>query len=160
MTRVLIMGVGNILYQDEGLGVHAVNSLRESAEWPENVRLLDGGTLGLRLMEEIMDCDILLVLDAVLAGHEPGSVYRMEEEALRGGLGAAGSAHKTDLADTLIYCGLLGKKPKTVVFGMEPLVWRELGTELTPTVRSQMPKLCKAVLDELESLGITPLPEK
>ena len=64
--RVLVLGVGNILLSDEGFGVAAVKRLERDYTWPDNVRLLDGGTLGLFLMPEIMDADFLVVLDVVL----------------------------------------------------------------------------------------------
>lgn len=70
--RVLIMGVGNILLRDEGFGVAAVNHLEKNYYWPENVRLQEGATQGLLLMSELEECDLLVVLDVVLGGKEPG----------------------------------------------------------------------------------------
>ena len=81
--RILIMGVGNILLTDEGFGVRAVEHLQANYAWPENVRLLDGGTQGLMLMTELMDCETLVVLDVVLGPEKPGTVYLLEGEDLR-----------------------------------------------------------------------------
>ena len=78
--RVLIMGVGNILLRDEGFGVAAVNHLEKNYDWPENVRLQEGATQGLLLMSELEECDLLVVLDVVLGGKEPGTVYLLENE--------------------------------------------------------------------------------
>lgn len=83
LTPVLILGVGNILFTDEGIGVQAVNHLRDHATLPPGVELLDGGTLGGRLMDAIMSCRRLIVLDAVLGNGKPGDIYRLEGEDLR-----------------------------------------------------------------------------
>ena len=94
--RVLIMGVGNILLRDEGFGVAAVNHLEKNYYWPENVRLQEGATQGLLLMSELEECDLLVVLDVVLGGKEPGTVYLLENEDLSSSLSFQGSMHQTD----------------------------------------------------------------
>jgi hydrogenase maturation protease len=147
--RVLILGVGNILFSAEGLGVRAVDYLREHAALPDRIRLLDGGTLGIRLMPDLTDCDVLLILDAVLGDGEPGSLYRLEGEELRRSLSFRDSMHQTDLVDTLILCDLAGHKPETVVFGLEPADVATLGDALTPVIRERLPALAEAALDEL-----------
>ena len=104
--RVLIMGVGNILLRDEGFGVAAVNHLEKNYYWPENVRLQEGATQGLLLMSELEECDLLVVLDVVLGGKEPGTVYLLENEDLSRSLSFQGSMHQTDLLQTLQVCEL------------------------------------------------------
>lgn len=78
--QVLVLGVGNILFSDEAIGVRTVEHLQQCASLPGNVELMDGGTLGIRLMDAIMGCDLLIVVDAVLGGGEPGTLYRLEGE--------------------------------------------------------------------------------
>ena len=75
--QVLVLGVGNILFSDEAIGVRTVEHLQQCASLPGNVELMDGGTLGIRLMDAIMGCDLLIVVDAVLGGGEPGTLYRL-----------------------------------------------------------------------------------
>ena len=70
--QVLVLGVGNILFSDEAIGVRTVEHLQQCASLPGNVELMDGGTLGIRLMDAIMGCDLLIVVDAVLGGGERG----------------------------------------------------------------------------------------
>jgi hydrogenase maturation protease len=152
--RVLILGVGNILLCDEGLGVAAVRRLRDSREWPENIRLADGGTLGMRLMPDIQDCDFLLVLDAVEGNAPPGSVYRLTGEELRKSIGFRDSMHQTDLVDTLICCELNGKLPETVVIGMQPADRHSPRVELTPEIAGRIPELCDVALQELRRRGV------
>jgi hydrogenase maturation protease len=147
--RVLILGVGNILFADEGLGVRAVDYLREQSALPDHFRLLDGGTLGIRLMSDLMDCDVAVILDAVLGDAEPGSLYRLEGEDLRRSLGFRDSMHQTDLVDTLMLCELAGHKPETVVLGLEPADITTLSDALTPVIRARLPALAEAALAEL-----------
>ncbi len=147
--KVLILGVGNILLRDEGFGVASVNYLEQHYLWPGNVRLLDGGTSGLMLMPEIMDCELLFVLDVVLGGDEPGSIYLLQGEDLRKSLSFRDSMHQTDLVDTLIHCELAGFRPKAVVFGIEPLDWQDLGTELSPALGSRLELFCRKFVEYL-----------
>jgi hydrogenase maturation protease len=154
LPEILILGVGNVLLGDEGVGVHTVRRLLEEYDFPPNVRLLDGGTLGLALMGEIEGCDILLVADAVRGGQAPGTVYRLEGTGLRSSLGLSDSMHQMGLEDTLIMCELAGgKRPRAVVFGLEPGNISDLNPELSATARAAQPRLCGAIARELERLG-------
>ncbi|MFR0876190.1 MAG: hydrogenase maturation protease, partial [Bilophila wadsworthia] len=94
--QVLVLGVGNILFSDEAIGVRTVEHLQQCASLPGNVELMDGGTLGIRLMDAIMGCDLLIVVDAVLGGGEPGTLYRLEGEGLRASMSFRDSMHQTD----------------------------------------------------------------
>ena len=80
---VLILGVGNTLLTDEGFGMRAVACLRDQYDWPANVTLQEGGTQGLMLMTAIQECSVLIVLDVVLGGQEPGTIYLLENDDLR-----------------------------------------------------------------------------
>lgn len=151
--KILILGVGNVLLQDDGVGVHTVRRLEAEYDFPPNVRLMDGGTLGVSLMEYINDSDYLIVVDAVRAGHPAGSVYRLEDEGLRKSLGMSDSMHQVDLVDTLIMCDLAtGRRPKAVVFGMEPkaIAMDALDPELSPEARAGQDKLCRVIVEEVE----------
>ncbi|MDR2489270.1 MAG: HyaD/HybD family hydrogenase maturation endopeptidase [Desulfovibrio sp.] len=152
-SRILLLGVGNILYADEGVGVHAVQYLESNYRFSKNVSLMEGGTMGKLLMHAIMDCDRLIIMDAVLGGQEPGSIYRLKDEGLRKSLGFHDSQHQVDLVDTLISCELIGNRPEAVVIGMEPADWKSLQMELTPRCREQLPKFINHVLEELKSAG-------
>ncbi len=154
MEKILILGVGNILFKDEGIGVRALEWLQEHAELPEYISLVDGGTLGLGLMDAILSCGRLYVLDAVLGGRDPGSVYRLTDDNLRKSMSFRDSLHQTDLVDTLIYCGLLGNRPEAVVYGMEPSDYETMELGLTPVCEENVPKLAQKLLDELASLGV------
>ncbi len=151
--RILVLGVGNVLYTDEGIGVRAVEQLQREYEFSDNVTLMDGGTLGVKLMGPMMDCDFLIVLDAVLGGHDPGSVYRLVGDDLRKGLAFRNSLHDTDLVDTLMSCELCGNRPDAVVIGMEPTDFSTMSTELSETSDASMPKFIENALKEVEAAG-------
>ena len=153
MQKILILGVGNILFRDEGIGVRALEWLRGNARFPENVTLLDGGTLGVGLMDALLGCDRAYVLDAVLGGGEPGSIYRLTDENLRKSMSFRDSLHQTDLVDTLLFCELLGHRPEGVVFGMEPQDYHTMELGLSPVCEQNIPRLGHAVLDELSAMG-------
>ncbi len=153
--RILALGVGNILYTDEGAGVRCMELLDREYEFSDNVTLMDGGNLGMRLMDPIMNCDFLIVLDAVLGGDEPGSVYRLTGEDLRKSLAFKNSMHQSDLVDTLIYCGMIGNRPDAVVIGVEPADYQTMAVELSPTLKERLPIMAEVALKEIENAGGT-----
>ena len=158
MEKILVLGVGNILFTDEGTGVRAVELARERYVFPDNVTLLDGGTLGMGLMDARLDCDVVFVLDAVLGGDEPGSIYRLTGDDLRKSVSFRDSMHQTDLVDTLVYCDLMGHRPEAVVVGMEPVDYRTMGTELSPLAAERLPLLLDVLIRELKARGVDATP--
>lgn len=158
--RVLVLGVGNILYTDEGVGVRCVERLERDFEFSDNVTLLDGGTLGMRLMDSLLNCDTAIVLDAVLGGQAPGSIYRCTGDELRKSLAFKDSMHQTDLVDTLIYCDLLGNRPECVVLGIEPQDYDTMAVELSPVLAERLDELAAFAVKEIEAAGgrCTPRP--
>ena len=152
--NVLVLGVGNLLMRDEGFGVRAVEYLQRAYVWPEHVRLLDGGTMGMMLMPDMQDCDRLIVLDAVLCGLPSGTFCVLEGDDLRKSLGFKDSSHQTDLVDILICCELSGTRPETLVYGMEPFDWKTFQPELTPQAAARLPEFCEKVVADLQARGI------
>jgi len=154
---IVILGVGNILLRDEGIGVRVVEELDRRFVFPDNVRLVDGGTQGLWLLPTIQQADRLIVVDAVLGGGEPGALYRLEREDLPKGLRVKQSAHDTDLVEALNLSSLLETGPKSaVVFGIEPENIEPYGLELTSSISSKIEDLVTLVLDELKIFGVEP----
>jgi hydrogenase maturation protease len=156
--RILVLGVGNILFTDEGIGVRCIEQMQEKYKFSDNVTLMDGGTLGTRLMGPIIESDYLIVCDAVLCDDKPGSVYRLMGEDLRKSLAFRDSMHQTDLVDTLGMCEIVGNRPEAVVIGMEPFDYDSMALELSPTAVSSMPVMIDSVIQEIESAGGTCTP--
>lgn len=157
--QVLVLGVGNILFSDEAIGVRTVEHLQQCASLPGNVELMDGGTLGIRLMDAIMGCDLLIVVDAVLGGGEPGTLYRLEGEGLRESMSFRDSMHQTDLLDTLITCDLAGNRPEAVVIGLQPFDYKTMHVGLSPQAEALLPEFCRKAVAEMARRGILAEPK-
>ncbi|MBI9111445.1 HyaD/HybD family hydrogenase maturation endopeptidase [Maridesulfovibrio ferrireducens] len=151
--KILVLGVGNILFTDEGIGVKVVTDLQKEFSFSPNVTLMDGGTLGTVLMGPIMECDMLIVVDAVLGDGEPGSVYRLTGEDLRRSLAFKDSMHQTDLLDTLVLCDLCDSRPDCVVVGVEPFDYETMCEHVSDTVKAQFPIMKERVLEEVIAAG-------
>lgn len=156
--RILVLGVGNILYTDEGIGVRCIEHMQATYTFSDNVTLMDGGTLGTRLMGPIMDSEFLIVCDAVLCDDKPGSVYRLIGDDLRKSLAFRDSMHQTDLVDTLCMCEIAGHRPEAIVIGMEPFDYDTMAIEVSPTAQASMPVMIEAVIREIEAAGGTCTP--
>lgn len=155
LPRILIMGVGNVLLCDEGFGVRAVEYLEAHYCWPDNVSFLAGETGGIMLMPEIQACDLLVVLDVVLGGEAPGTVYLLENDDLRKSLSFRDSMHQTDLLDTLATCELAGHRPQAIAFGLQPFDYHSMIMRLSPQAEAMLPEFCRKVVDELARRGIS-----
>ncbi len=151
--RILVLGVGNVLLKDEGLGVHLVHRLQASYEFSGNVELLDGGTLGLRLLDPISQADYVIVIDAVQNGAEPGTIHKIPAEVLSKKVAFKNSIHQLDLVETLAYAEVLGRRPTCVILGIEPLDIGPWGTWLTPPVAAKVEALEALVLEEIHHAG-------
>lgn len=151
---ILVLGVGNILYTDEGLGVRCVERLQERYDFSDNVTLMDGGTQGMRLMDPIMQSDFLIVVDAVLGDKGPGSIYRLKGEDLRKSIAFTDSMHQIDLLDTLAFCEVAGgKRPEAIIVGMEPADYQTMAIEPSQNTLAKMDEMVDAVLKEIEAAG-------
>lgn len=151
MKKLLVLGVGNILLMDEGIGVHAVRHFWDQ-EWDESlVDFVDGGTFTQDIFFLFEKYEIILVLDIVRAGKEPGTIYRLKEENLRKDEKQPLSLHDIDLLDSLKMAELAGHKPELHVLGIEPekIDW---GTDFTPELQKAFPSFVKAAEKEILAL--------
>ena len=145
---ILILGIGNILLKDEGVGVHVVERLK-TIPLPENVEVLDGGTAGIDLADFIAGRKKLIVIDAVNAGGKPGTIYRLTKENLDIKPKAIFSFHEIDFLDAFHISEVMNSKPEEiVVIGIEP---KDMGTgiELSPEIEEQIPRIIELLAAEL-----------
>jgi len=149
----MILGVGNLLFTDEGLGIHVVQSLTEEYTFSRNVSVEDGGVLGINLLGIISQADDLIVIDAIRNGGPPGTLYRLEGEDIPKRILAKNSLHQVDLLEALTFCQALDKVPETVIVGVEPQDIETLGIQLTPPVQAKVEELRDMALRELSRLG-------
>jgi hydrogenase maturation protease len=156
VKKTLVLGLGNILLGDEGVGVRVVERLQEFYEFPQEVQVLDGGTLALDLLPYVEDTDRLLVIDALEMDAEPGTIARLEGDQVPAFLGVKISPHQMGLADLLAAARLRDLFPKQLVlWGVQPGVMRP-GLELSSAVAAQVEVLVSRVLAELSQWGIEP----
>ncbi|MBW1818140.1 MAG: HyaD/HybD family hydrogenase maturation endopeptidase [Deltaproteobacteria bacterium] len=156
--KITVLGVGNILFADEGVGVRVMEALEDRYEFPENVSLVDGGVLGLNLLGTICDADELIVIDAVKNGEPPGTLHRLVGDEIPKRILAKNSIHQVDLLETLTACQMIDKVPETVIIGVEPEDIENLDLELTPIIREKVDDLVDMALNELKRLGVTVRP--
>ncbi|MBI2364064.1 MAG: HyaD/HybD family hydrogenase maturation endopeptidase [Deltaproteobacteria bacterium] len=152
--RVLALGVGNILMRDDGVGVHAVQVLADAYELPQNIRVVDGGVAGLRLLADVADSDFLLIVDAVRNGGEPGSIYHLGPEHIQPRRGLFVSAHQVGIAELLAAAEFSGRLPETQIIGVEPLDTDTVGLEISLPLRFALPRVVAAIVDTLHAHGI------
>ncbi len=149
--KIVILGVGNLLLSDEGVGVHVANELMKM-ELPSGVSVVEGGTDGFRLIDIITEADRLIVVDAVKGGGAPGSIYRFDiDEVQSCPSGFKTSVHQIGILEVINLSGLIGKIPRTTVVGIEPKSL-EMGMELSPEIKAKIPRIIELIKEELKHL--------
>ena len=151
--KTLVLGVGNLILSDEGVGIRVIERLQEKYQLPEGVQALDGGTLGLNLPYHLEGVRHLLIADAVETGKEPGSLIRLEGDEVPAFLSVKMSPHQIGVSDMLFAARLKDICPSEVVlWGVQP-GRVEVGLELSPPVAAQVGPLADKVREELERWG-------
>lgn len=150
------MGVGNPLMLDDGAGPRVIEVLLESFEFPDNVELMDAGTMGFSILDVFREIDHLIVIDAVKnTGHDPGTVLLLtpedmaQSEIIR-------SAHDTQLIEVLKAAAMLGHVPKTICVGVQIQSIQEWVLELSEPVAEAIPLAAAAVIGQLRQIGVEP----
>ena len=155
---ILVLGIGNVLWADEGFGVRAVEALHQRYTFAEAVTVMDGGTQGLYLLPYVQACDRLLVIDAIDYGLAPGSVHVVRDDAVPSFMGAKKmSLHQTGFQEVLAAAQLLGWQPqKVMLVGVQPSVLDDYGGSLRPEIAARIDEVIRLVVDELASWGARP----
>ncbi|MBW1841432.1 MAG: HyaD/HybD family hydrogenase maturation endopeptidase [Deltaproteobacteria bacterium] len=152
--NIVILGIGNILFCDEGFGVRVIERLFETYDFPENVSVVDGGVLGMNLLGVMCEADHLIVVDAIKNKGKPGTLYRFERTHLPERIRTKSSLHEVDFLEALTMCHLLDNVPETVIVGVEPEDIDDLCIDLTEATASQIDPVIDMVLKELDRLGV------
>jgi hydrogenase maturation protease len=149
--KIVILGVGNLLLSDEGIGVHVANELMRM-NLPPEVTVVEGGTDGFRLIDIITEADRLIVVDAVKGGATPGSIYRFDiNEVQSCPSGFKTSVHQIGILEVINLAGLIGKTPRTTVIGVEPKSL-EISMELSPEIKAKIPNIIELIWDQLKNI--------
>jgi hydrogenase maturation protease len=153
--RKMVLGLGNILNRDEGVGVHALNALSERLKTVNHsIELLDGGVLGLNLLPLVEDCSHLLLLDAIDAHKEPGAIIELKADEIPLFSGIKLSDHQVTFQEVLGLASFRSHFPEHLyLVGIQPADL-STGLELSPTVQSELPEMVDRAVNILREWGL------
>ncbi|RLA23718.1 MAG: hypothetical protein DRQ65_05755 [Gammaproteobacteria bacterium] len=156
MKKTLILGIGNILWADEGFGVRTVEHLNKTHQFDENVTLMDGGTQGIYLVQYVEEADILVVFDAIDYGLEPGEMKLIEGDNVPKYMGAKKmSLHQTGFQEVLMMADMLEHYPSHLLLvGVQPVELEDFGGSLREKTQQQIEPAINAALDWLKQFDI------
>ena len=152
-TRLLVLGLGNVLLGDDGLGAAAIASLLDRYAAPAGARVLDGGTLGLSLLPYLDEAEVVILVDAIRSDGPPGTLVRLDGDQVAPAVATRLSPHQIGVSDLLDGARWLDRYPsRLVLLGLVPEVM-ELRVGLSPDVARSLPALVVRVVEEAASLG-------
>ncbi len=154
--KIAVLGIGNILLGDEGVGVQAIEAIMERYDLPESVELIDGGTMGLDLLPFIENRDKVLIIDAVNIGKPAGTLVTIEGDDIPRFLNLKISVHQIGLPEMLAAANIMGIMPEEIcLVGIQPKTFRT-GLDLSDEIAGKLDALIDAVLGRLEEWGVVP----
>jgi hydrogenase maturation protease len=155
-TELLILGIGNILWADEGFGVRCVEAMNAAYQFGDNVTLMDGGTQGLYLLPYLVDARRLIVFDAVDYGMKPGEMVVAKDDEVPRFMGVKKmSLHQTGFQEVIACASLAGKLPESMVLiGVQPEHLEDFGGSLRDVVKAQIPVAMNVALELLKQWGV------
>jgi len=147
LGKIAVLGMGNVLFKDEGIGIHLIHALKNFPDL-ESVDLIDGGTSP-QVIDLVRDADRLIVIDAACGGEEPGSVYRIKPEHVKNQ--KPYSIHELNVLQMLWTLNIIGKSPKITIIGIEPkeIDW---GLELSPELEQRLPQITEFVREKIKKV--------
>jgi hydrogenase maturation protease len=156
---IVVLGIGNLLWADEGFGIRCVELLQRRYEFADNVQLIDGGTQGVYLVHHVQGADRLLIFDAIDYGLPPGTMKIVEDADVPKYLGAKKmSLHQTGFQEVLALAQLTENYPERVVLiGCQPEELEDYGGSLRPSVRAAMEPALQQALGYLSAWGAEPV---
>ncbi|MBL8790276.1 MAG: HyaD/HybD family hydrogenase maturation endopeptidase [Rhizobiales bacterium] len=160
--HILVLGIGNLLWADEGWGVRVAEAVHQRFEFPDTVRVMDGGTQGLYLVHHICEADVLLVFDAIDYGLPPGTLKIVEGDDVPRFMGAKKmSLHQTGFQEVISTSVLLGKCPRhMMLIGVQPVELEDFGGSLRDQPKGKMEEAIRLGLDFLARFGIAAKPRQ
>ena len=152
--KVVVLGVGNTLLEDEGIGVRAVEELQRRYVLPPVVQVIDGGTAGMELLESLEDLDKLIIADCVRVGQPPATVIRRVDDEVPAFFRTKISPHQIGVSDVLAALQLRERFPRHLaLIGIQPASL-ECGIELTPEIEATLPDVLAMTVAELRDFGV------
>lgn len=155
-NKVTVLGIGNILMGDEGFGVHFVRWFAGRYADSSDLHIVDGGTLGYRLLDMICRCDHLIVVDVLKLDDAPGSLYRFTKQEMELHMPPPTTAHEVTFPDVLVKSELLGEAPETIFLCIVPEQYKELDMDMSAFLFDKFTDVEKRLLAELNQIGVYP----
>ena len=155
--KILVLGIGNLLFGDEGIGVHFIKYIGEKYrfEGEHQIDIVDGGTLAQRLIPIIVEYDHVIIIDTINAkGVKAGEVYFFDFDAVPDAVDWQGSAHEVEMLQTLNMMDLAGDRPFTMIMGVVPTIIEATEFSLSQGVADAVPLMEKTLLDHLQTLNV------
>lgn len=156
-SSITILGLGNILIGDDGLGVRFVGWFADRYILPDCVSVVDGGTAGLGLLDIVTGADRLIVIDAIRVDDTPGSLYRFGKEDMSLYLPPPSSVHEVEFLDVLAMADLLGQCPPVTFIAVVPEKYDTMEVRISDCVRERFPDVERLLLEELAALSVIPV---
>lgn len=154
MAKNIIIGIGNLLFCDDGIGVIAIAYLKQNFEFAPDVELLDGGTLGFNLVEYFLEYDNVFIIDTISANDTVGTIYKIPSDVLLGSSKYKNTAHEVEVVQMLEACELHGKRANITIFGIIPEDINSVKIGLSEVLETRFEILMQTLLQEVTSLGV------
>lgn len=155
MSRTIVIGVGNILFYDEGTGVYAAAYLDANYTFSPAIEIIDGGTLGVKLSEYFLEYDEVVICDTVSIDDTAGSIYSLNDEALSGLGKTAQSVHEIEVTQMIETCKMVGECADVGIVGVVPEDIKSVAFGLSESVKSAFPQMIATIIASLDAKGIT-----
>jgi hydrogenase maturation protease len=150
----IVVGVGNLLFKDEGVGIYASKYLEENYSFDSDLEIIEGGTLGFKLMAYFQEYDNVIILDTVSIEDKAGEIFRLPSDVLLGLGQYRKTAHEVEIVEMLEICSVLDKHAEVTILGIIPEDIVSVDIGLTKTIEDRFEEYILQVIKEIESIGI------
>lgn len=154
MKKNIVVGVGNMLFKDEGVGIYASEYLKQNYEFDGDLEIIDGGTLGFKLMTYFQEYENVIILDTVSIEENPGEIYRLPSDVLLGMGNYRKTAHEVEIVEMLEIVSVLDSHANVTILGIIPEDIISVGIGLTETIENRFEEFILNAIKEIESLGV------
>ncbi len=150
----IIVGVGNMLFKDEGVGIYASEYLKQNYEFDGDLEIIDGGTLGFKLMSYFQEYENVIILDTVSIEDNPGDIFRLPSDVLLGLGNYRKTAHEVEIVEMLEICSVLENHAEVTIIGIIPEDIESVEIGLTKTIEDRFEEFVLNAVKEVESIGV------
>lgn len=152
MAKNIVIGIGNLLFCDDGIGIIAIKYLQDNFIYEPELELLDGGTLGFNLIEYFLNYDNVFIIDTISIDDKAGEIYKIPSHELLGGSSYKNTAHEVEVVQMLESCELYDKKAKITIFGIVAQDIESVKIGLSEVLRDRFDSLIDVLIKEIELL--------